>query len=146
MNKKIIGTFLLIALTPLSGYAEDWSDEQQEVLSFAESCMTAGNADAFLECFHDDYVGWAMFQVPLTKADRQKPIRNAFENFESEMMLFKPLSVIVRGNMAVISYIVSTKDTDKATDEISYSTQRWTDVLVKEGNRWSYISDHGESL
>ena len=146
MNRKVITTFVLIFLVPLSAYAEDWSDEQREVLSFAKSCMTSRDADALLDCFHDDYVGWAMFHIPLTKADRQKPLRNGIENFDSEMMLFKPLSVIVRGDMAVISYIVSTKDTDKATDEISYSTQRWTDVLVKEGNRWSYISDHGESL
>ena len=144
--KKYTIIYLFAILLPQSAFAENWSNAQQEVLTFAESCMTAKNADVLLGCFHDDYVGWAMAAVPLTKADRQKPLRNNLENFDREILLFKPISVIVKGDMAVISYIITGKYTDKATGEIGYYGQRWTDVLVKEGDRWGYISDHGQSL
>lgn len=75
-----------------------------------------------------------------------KGIVDAFENNESETMLFKPVSVIVKGNMAVISYIDSSKSTDKTTKETKYSTQRWTDVCLKDGGKWYWISDHGVDI
>jgi hypothetical protein len=48
-------------------------------------------------------------------------------------MLFKPVSVIVKGNMAIISYIDSDKSTNKTTKEVEHSTTRWTDVCLKDG-------------
>ena len=146
MKKKTKILLVFALLLPISAPAENWTKEQQEVLAFAEACMTLKSADELMACFHDDYVGWAMFHVPLSKADRQKPFENAFANFDSEILLFKPLSVIVHGNMAVISYIVTDKSKDKVTEEVTYSTSRWTDVLVKDRNKWGYITDHGESL
>jgi hypothetical protein len=65
---------------------------------------------------------------------------------EQRKRLFKPLSVIVKGNMAVISYIDSSKSTNKTTKEVTYSTQRWTDVCLKDGGKWYWISDHGVDI
>ncbi|MFT5502214.1 MAG: ketosteroid isomerase-like protein [Woeseiaceae bacterium] len=67
-------------------------------------------------------------------------------NFDSETLLFKPLSVIVKGNMAVVTYIQTSKTTNNATDEVEYSTQRWTDVCLKEDGQWTWISDHGVDI
>ena len=84
--------------------------------------------------------------VPSSKADLLKFIADNFENFDSETLLFKPVSVIVKGNMAVVSYIQSGKTKNKTTEEVEYYTQRWTDVCLKEGGKWSWISDHGVNL
>ena len=139
----VVSTLLL----PMFAFAEDWTKEQQEVLAFEEACITAETADKFMDCFHDDYVGWAEGStVPLSKSDRQKPNANGFENFDGEVMLFKPLSVIVKGNMAVVSYVQWSKYTNKTTDEVTYSSDRFTDICLKEGGKWTWISDHGTNI
>ena len=140
--------YLLSALLlPMFASAEDWTKEQKEVLAFEEVCVTTNNADEFISCFHKDFVGWgAGYTVPTSKADRLKSIADSFENYDSETLLFKPLSVIVKGNMAVISYLDSRKILNKATDEVEYSTARWTDICLKEDGKWSWISDHGVDL
>jgi ketosteroid isomerase-like protein len=141
-----ISKILLAAAILLPAYAsaDDWSKEQMEVLKFEEACVSAKSADELLGCFHKDFVGWGQGStVPTSKADRTKGIVDRFENYDSETMLFKPVSVIVKGDMAIISYIASDKSTDKTTKEVEFSTQRWTDVCLKDGGKWYWISDHG---
>jgi ketosteroid isomerase-like protein len=142
------GIFLVSALLlPMFASAEDWTKEQKEVLAFEEACVTTKDVDEFMGCFHEDYVGWGQGStVPLSKSDRQKPSADYFENNDGEVLLFKPLSVIVKGNMAVISYITRYKSTNKTTGEVTYGTGRWTDVCLKEGGKWTWISDDGVDL
>jgi len=143
--KKILLTAVL--LLPAYASADNWSKEQMEVLKFEEACISAKSADQLIGCFHKDFVGWGQGStVPTSKTDREKGIVDRFENNESETMLFKPLSVIVKGNMAVISYIDYSKSTNKTTKEVTYSTQRWTDVCLKDGGKWYWISDHGVDI
>ena len=98
-------------------------------------------------CFHEDFEGWGEGStVPTTKADRKGLFENGFASFDSDVLLFKPLSVIVKGDMAVINYLTVAKITNKATDEVNYESQRWTDVAIKEGGQWTWIADHGESI
>jgi ketosteroid isomerase-like protein len=144
MKFKIRIYLVSVLLLPIVAFAGDWSKEQQEVLEFEEACVSAKSADQLIDCFHEDFVGWGLGStVPTSKADRVKFIVDAFENNDSETMLFKPISVIVKGNMAIISYIASDKTTNRTTQEVEYSTQRWTDVCLKEGGKWYWISDHG---
>ena len=139
--------FTAVLLLPAYASADNWSKEQMEVLKFEEACVSAKTADQLLNCFHTDYVGWGEGSpVPLSKADLEKGIIETFENSDRETMLFKPLSVIVKGNMAVVSYIDSSKSTNKTTKEDSYTTQRWTDVCLKDGGKWYWISDHGVDI
>jgi hypothetical protein len=134
-------------LLPMFASAEDWTKEQMEVLAFEEACVTTNDADEFMGCFHKDFVGWGLGSpVPTSTTDRLKLTADGFENFESDSLLFKPISVIVKGNMAVISYIQTTKSKNKTTDEVEYSTQQWTDVCLKEDGKWTWISDHGVDI
>ena len=136
-----------VLLLPILAFAEDWSKEQKEVLAFEEACITATDADDFIGCFHEDFVGWGQgFTVPTSKADRLKFIADSFENYDSKMLLFKPLSVIVKGDIAVVSYIETRKITNNTTEKVEYSTQGWTDVCLKEGGKWTWIADHGVDL
>ncbi len=145
---KIRTTLLaVVMLLPICASADNWSKEQLEVLKFEEACVATKDADDFIACFHEDFVGWGQGStVPTTKTDRLKFIADGFGNSDSETLLFKPLSVIVKGNMAVVTYIQTSKTTNNATDEVEYSTQRWTDVCLKEDGQWTWISDHGVDI
>jgi ketosteroid isomerase-like protein len=140
--------FLVSALLlPLTASAEDWTKEQKEVLAFEEACVTTKDIDEFAGCFHDDFVGWGQgYPVPTSKDDRSKTNADSFESFDSETLLFNPISVIVKGDMAIVSYLQTSKITNKATEEVEYSTQAWTDVCLKERGKWTWIADHGTDL
>jgi ketosteroid isomerase-like protein len=140
--------FLVSALLlPLTASAEDWTEEQKEVLAFEEACVTTKDVDEFAGCFHDDFVGWGQgYPVPTSKDDRSKTNADSFESFDSETLLFNPISVIVKGDMAIVSYLQTSKITNKATEEVEYSTQAWTDVCLKERGKWTWIADHGTDL
>lgn len=36
--------------------------------------------------------------------------------------------------------------TNNRTDEMEYYMQRWTDVCLKDGGKWYWISDHGVDI
>lgn len=139
--------FLSALLLPSISAAEEWTKEQQEVLAFEEACLTTKVASELKGCFHKDFVGWGEGStVPTSKTDRLKFIDDSFASFDGTQLLFKPLSVIVKGNMAVVTYIDSGKSTNKVTKEVEYWTQRWTDVCLKDGGKWYWISDHGVDI
>ena len=146
--KMSIGTCLMsVFLLPTLVLAEDWTAKQKEVLAFEEACVTTKDADEFAGCFHDDFVGWGQgYPIPTSKADRSKFNADGFESFDSDTLLFNPISVIVKGNMAVVSYLQTSKITNKATEEVEYSTQAWTDVCLKESGKWTWIAHHGTDL
>jgi len=147
MKKLERGILVSVLLLPLTVFAENWTKEQQEVLAFEEACIAAQNADELKACFHQDYVGWGMTSpVPLSNSDQVKLIDESFASFETESLLFKPLSVVVKGNMAVVTYIDAGKSTNKSTDEVEYYTHRWTDVCLKDGGKWYWIADHGVDI
>jgi ketosteroid isomerase-like protein len=136
-----------VLLVPIVAFTEDWSEEQKEVLAFEEACVTTKDVDEFTGCFHEDFVGWGQgYPVPTSKDDRSKINANGFESFDSDTLLFNPISVIVKGNMAIVSYLQTSKVTNKATEEVEYSTQAWTDVCLKERGKWTWIADHGTDL
>ena len=138
---KVIG---LIVLFSSFGFAEEWTKEQQEVLEWEEACISTSDRDQWISCFHDEFVGWGMnFPVPTSKSDRGQSSVDGFESFESEVLLFKPLSVAMHGDTAVIVYIDSRKTTNNDTQETTYSTSLWTDVCLKENGKWYWIADHG---
>ncbi len=147
MKNVIKAILAIVSLLPLTVFADDWTAEQREVLAWEEACINADNAKDFVDCFHEDFEGWGLNSaVPTTKSDRRALAENGFASFDADVLLFKPLSVIVKGNIAVINYITVAKVKNNDTDEITYETERWTDVAIKDGRQWTWIADHGEAL
>ena len=70
------------------------------------------------------------------------------DNFDDTLTvnLFKPMSVIIEGNVAVVNYVVFFEAKDKKTGEVENIAQRWIDVAVKEKGKWSWISDFGKDV
>ena len=147
MKKTSASILTFSLLLPLTTFAEDWSKEQQEVLAFEEVCINSRDPNEYKACYHEDYVGWGLgAPVTYSKSDVLKGIDEDFATSDTETLLFKPVSVVVKGNMAVVNSVVIGKSTNKRTTEVEYYTHRWTDVCFKDGDKWYWISDHGEDI
>jgi hypothetical protein len=147
MRKLATGICAYVLLLPLTALAQEWTKEQQEVLAFEQACVTAKSAEEAKACFHEDFVGWgAGVTFPTSKKERLPFIDDDFATNDRQSLLFKPLSVIVKGNMAVVTYIDAGKTKNKSTNEVKDYMARWTDVCLKEGGKWYWISDHGVDI
>jgi ketosteroid isomerase-like protein len=56
----------------------------------------------------------------------------------------RPIDIIVRGNVAVVHYIVSAHSKNESGEHTS-TEARWTDTLIKENGRWLLLGDQGGS-
>ena len=63
-------------------------------------------------------------------------------NIKRAMSTLTPEAIWVKGDFAVVHYYYSdvTKDKDGKT---STDSGRWTDILIKKGDKWVMIGDHG---
>ena len=137
----------MFVLAPSSVQAQGLSGEELEVWEWGEACWRVTEIEPLMNCFHDDYVGWAGgATVPLTKAHRRPFFERGFETSETVFVHLIPLSVTVRNDMAIMIYVATSTSRNKETGEETTATQKWTDVLVKDDGMWSYIADHGTTV
>lgn len=148
MKRIAIAVFALAVLLPLTAQAGDWSAEQKEVWAWEQSCWQFTDVDSLMACFHEDFVGWgnAALGVPTNFADRKAMFAQEFATQEFVSVYAKPLSVKIRGNVAVLIYVVNITRKDKATGEETTSVERWTDIAMKENGKWSWIADQGGTV
>jgi ketosteroid isomerase-like protein len=144
MRRTVFAAFALAVFLPLAAQAQQWTAAQQEVWEFEEACWAAQDVEALMACFHDDFVGWGIgYPVPSSKADRRPVFARDFETQERVFLNLKPLDVRVLDNVAIVLYLATYTQRNKATGEETTVTQRWTDICVKEDNRWMWIADDG---
>jgi hypothetical protein len=126
---------------------EQWTAEQKEVWEFEKSCWDPKDVEKGMACFHDDYVAWGPGSpAPLNKADRRAFLARELETSEIVFLYLKPLSIQLHGNMAIVLYVSTVTVRNKATGEETTTTERWTDVCLKEGDRWTWVADHGGAI
>ena len=152
MNKyRIFFSILLIVfvvsiITPVS--AQEWSKEQQEVWSNVEtywSLAAKNDVAGFLSYFDPSFIGWGnMSDAPQTKPQRQKMMEYMFANSQNVLYTITPAAIWVKGNFAFVHYYYTSLDKDKDGKE-KWESGRWTDILMKSGNKWVMIGDHGGS-
>ena len=145
--KSILRTALtIISILPFAAIADEWSAEQQEVIDFEITCWNADTAEETAACFNEDYEGWVLAAiVPMNKADRVALAADSFDD-SLTVNLFKPMSVIIKGNVAVVNYVIFYEVKDAETGEVENFAQRWIDVAAKENGKWSWISDFGRNV
>ena len=139
---SIIGVFII---SPALS-AQEWSAEQQEVLStiegYSETQVTR-DIDGFLSYFHEDYKGWSLdTPVPYGKESIQKWVNFGFPRTELMIYEIKPLEIMVFGESAIAHYYFYYRFKNYEGKENSY-TARWTDFLVKVDGKWLLTADHG---
>lgn len=144
MFTRMIATAAL-ALCTVAGTASamEWNAEQQEVWKVEQQQwkMSAAEDMSWIDTLlHPDMTFWeAGTPMPRDKASLKHWSRFDAENGSTlEQELF-PISVTITGNVAVVQYhyMVAREDHKKERERV---TGHYTDVLVKEGGRWLFLT------
>lgn len=150
--KKNIGFSIVTAVFLVSGIfltgrakAQEWSPSQKEVWKVETdlwAVFAKGDQAGFLEYFHPDYMGWDdNSALPNSKADTQKWFAVMMQGNKVLLYDIKPVGIRVFGDFAIVDYyysLVNEKEGKKKAEE-----GRWTDILMKQGNKWQLIGDNG---
>ena len=90
-----------------------------------------------------DFMGWPK-NSPAPRSKASIRMWNRFNQQQASGITHElyPLSIVVHGDMAVVHYLYTNavQTRDKKT---SVSSGRYTDVLVRDGSAWKFISWHG---
>lgn len=130
-------------LLPTLATAQTWTAEQQEIWSLEQQQwqMTKDKDMTWIDkMVHPNLTFWDVEQPgPQNKASLTRWLR--FSNSATtvlEQELF-PISVTITGNVAIAQYRYTTVR-ENYKKEREPATGRYTDVLLKEGNRWLFIA------
>lgn len=143
-----LGTMLtaVLLLTPVSGLAQETADDEAAVWAAVEAIWTAeqrGDNDQADEMISADFMGWPK-SSPAPRGKASTSMWREFSNDQQKGLTHElyPLSIVVHGDMAVAHYLysnaVQTKD-----KKVEVSNGRYTDILVRDGDGWKFISWHG---
>lgn len=123
--------------------AQTWSAEQQEIWQFEQTqWQMAKNEDmSWMDTMvHPNLSYWdSGQQSPQDKASLGRWTRyDSGNNTVLEQELF-PISITITGNLAVVHYryMVARENYKKDRETVS---GRYTDILLKEGGKWMFIS------
>jgi hypothetical protein len=142
--RMILTVFTLVLVLPLTARAQTWSAAQQEVWDFELECLNAVVTDdlqARHACFHNDYVGWSPGAPVPTPYFPERDEWNLAQ-VNAKFMEATPLNILVHGNFAVVHYMSRQTNIQKDGSSQTIWTA-WTDILLKEDGKWSWIADHG---
>ena len=136
-----LGGFLLL---PAPVQAQEWNAEQMEVWETVMACWTSTDIDTQFACIHEDFLTWGVGNpVPFKKADSRAHVARWLDTQETTWTYFQPLSIDVRGDMAIVLYVMNWAERNRATGEETSGIINWTEVFKKEGGRWLLLTDHG---
>ncbi|NIV72037.1 DUF4440 domain-containing protein [Candidatus Saccharibacteria bacterium] len=142
----VIFAMVMIACLPSASQAQQWSADQKAVWTDVNEywdLFAKGDADGMLSYFHDDYEGWSFSDpLPDNKANTEKGLKHFLKNNSIVMHTIKPVGINVQGNFAIVHYYYDMTIKNPEGKE-NNSGGRWTDVLIKEGDKWMLIGDAG---
>ena len=147
MPRKGFVVLALLSLLPVSAQAQQWTAAQQEVWQALEACWSPKTIETAMACIHDDYVSFQTAEgVPQNKTDLRATMAHFLETEEQVWVYRKPLNIDVRGNVAVVLYVVDFLERNKATGKETTGKYNWTEVFVKDGGTWKALTDHGTKV
>jgi ketosteroid isomerase-like protein len=127
--------------------AQEWSPAQKDIWKNVNdywSLLAKGDIDGFASYIHADYVGWDNESVlPGTKEEGKKWLDFGKQGGEKILLYeIKPLTIKIYGDVAFVHYYY-TMIKQNGEGKKSPEAGRWTDILLKQGNKWMMIGDHG---
>jgi len=136
--------FLILNVGAISG--QEWSKEQKMVWKNVQDyweLSATGKIEEFLTYFDDNYLGWSKSDpLPSDKAESKKWMSYYWEKRKVMIYEIKPVGIKIFGEVAAVHYYYSIVIKNEEGKEKEYSG-RWTDVLMKKGEKWVLIADHG---
>lgn len=140
----LLGIIILIASIE-NNYAQQWSAEQLDVWNTIDAQWKADrDGKNWVEEFvHPECVGWNMN----TPMPRDKAATNRWFNIYQELSKtleyqITPFAIVVKGNIAIAHYYYLLLNESYDGKKI-FEKGRWTDILIKEGNKWQFIGWQG---
>ncbi len=146
MRKLCLVVAVLMLLPSAYLFSQEWSAAQKEVWKNVEAYSAladAGNVEGFMAYVHNDYLGWNyQSALPNDKATVRKFVEFQFKNSKTLLTSIKPAAIGVFGNVAYVHYywMAAYKD---AEGKEKWESGRYTDILMKQGDKWVMIGDHG---
>jgi len=150
--KNLIGislSALLLFLFVTNVSAQQWSDEQKAVWAGVETYWQAGMSDdisGFLSYFDDSYFGWDNSnEAPGPKSNVVKSMTYWSKKGKVQYFNLTPARIWVNGNFAYVHYYY-TQVTESTDGKPNTEKGRWTDILMKKGDKWMLVGDHGGEI
>ena len=146
MNKLFLAVTTLLLLPCANLFSQEWSAAQREVWKTVEAYWAlydAGNLEGYLAYLHNDYAGWGYRSaLPEGKAGGRKFLEYGLKTEKTILSNIKPVAIGVFGDFAYVHYYYDVIYKDVEGKQKSESG-RWTDILMKQGDKWVVIGDHG---
>ena len=148
MKKRIISLFVtcLAMLASTTLFAQEWSTDQKDVWTNVEAywdLAAKGDLEVYLGYFHNDFSGWNYLSpLPHDRATRVKYIKFLLPKSKTLFSDIQPLAIKIHSNVAIVHYsyiLISKSEEEKEKVEQG----RWTDILIKQDDKWIMIGDHG---
>ncbi|MBI3037771.1 nuclear transport factor 2 family protein [bacterium] len=137
---------LFAALSPVTLFSQELSLAQREVWKNVEKywdLVMQGDLEGYLSYFHSDFSGWQNQEMlPDDKETRRKFETHDYLTTKVLMYDLKPASIRIFSNFAIAHYCFTIVYKDSAGKERT-SHGRWTDILMKQGEKWVLVGDHG---
>ena len=150
--KNLIGisvSTLLLFLFVANVSAQQWTDEQKAVWAGVDAYWKVSMTDKpmdFLSYFDDSYSGWSYDnEAPGTKADAQKSLGYWTTKGKTVYYVITPARIWVNGDFAYVHYYY-TQVTESTEGKPKTEKGRWTDILMKKGDKWMLVGDHGGEI
>ena len=146
VRKALLIVIVFAATASTSIFAQEWNATQKEVWKNVETywaLYAQGNLEGFMGYVHPDYLGWSNnAALPGNKSTNQKWVDHDMKTTKTLVYDVKPVGIQIYGNVAFVHYYYSqiVKDADGKENG---SSGRWTDILMKQGDMWVMIGDHG---
>jgi len=149
LKKLLALTFAMFFIIIANTSAQQWTDEQKDVWAGVEKYWAAGMSDNpmdFLNYFDDSYYGWSYDnEAPSTKADAQKSLGYWTTKGDVVYYIITPARIWVNGNFAYVHYYY-TQVTESTDGKSNTEKGRWTDIVMKKGDKWVLVGDHGGEI
>lgn len=142
--KLILTSAMLFGFT--SAIAQDSADDSADVWSMIEKAWNAderGDKKWPDRMLTDDFAGWGK-NSPAPRDKASTTMWDRFNDQTGKMVAHElyPLSIVVRGDVAVAHYLYSSAFQPKE-GKIEMSNGRYTDVLTRTEDGWKFLAWHG---
>jgi len=125
--------------------AEDWNADEKAVWKLEEvywRFVSAGDVDAYVSLWHDDFVGWPCFEWnPARKGDIGKWVRDIRDNHWNLTYQLKPLEIQeFRDDTVIVHYAAEyVYDYGDGTRSGAGLWRKFTHTWMKTDGRWQII-------
>ena len=134
---------------PVPLHAQEWSAAQKEIWRVEEETVAyieKGDVEKIMSYIHQDYRGSGHGSpVPIDKTMFRKQAEQLVKTYPVRTLYLQPTAIQVFGNTAIVHYIATV--TVKSVDGNEVTSQSaYTDVFVKQGEKWLIVADNGNEL